>query len=239
MTNYQIATFEDNDFTLDVRVDIINKTIWLSMKEIMKLFGKSKPTISKSISKVYEQNSLKNGGIGKKYETVLSTRNRLYDQTLYNLDLIKEIGVLVKSNRGILLEKFLLEYLMKADENNTDIIIYNNGEVSLDVRISPLEETVWLNQNQIAELFDTSQQNVSLHIQNILNDGEVLGTIHKDFLYMGNNGQEYSITLYNLDIILAVGYRVKSKRAIEFRRWATHVLKKYLLQGYAISIYRD
>ena len=235
MTNYQIATFEDNDFTLDVRVDIINKTIWLSMKEIMKLFGKSKPTISKSISKVYEQNSLKNGGIGKKYETVLSTRNRLYEQALYNLDLIKEIGVLVKSNRGILLEKFLLEYLMKTDENNTDIIIYNNGEVSLDVRISPLEETVWLNQNQIAELFDTSQQNVSLHIQNILNDGEVLGTIHKDFLYMGNNGQEYSITLYNLDIILAVGYRVKSKRAIEFRRWATHVLKKYLLQGYAID----
>ena len=74
------------------------------------------------------------------------------------------------------------------------------------------------------------------HLQeNILNDGEVLGTIHKDFLYMGNNGQEYSITLYNLDIILAVGYRVKSKRAIEFRRWATHVLKKYLLQGYAID----
>ncbi len=235
MTNYQIATFKDNDFTLDVRVDIINKTIWLSMKEICDLYQKNKSTISRHINNLKRQNPSNVEGMVAKYATVLSTRNRFYDQALYNLDLIKEIGVLVKSNRGILLEKFLLEYLMKTDENNTDIIIYNNGEVSLDVRISPLEETVWLNQNQIAELFETTQPNVSMHIQNIIKEEEVLGTIYKDFLYMGNNGQEYSITLYNLDIILAVGYRVKSKRAIEFRRWATHVLKKYLLQGYAID----
>ena len=233
--NYQIVPFKDNDLTLDVRVDIINKTIWLSMSDIMKLFRKSKPTISKSISKVYEQNVNKNKSIGKKYETVLSTRNRLYEQALYNLDLIKEIGILMKSNKGVLLEQFLFDYLSNLQIKKDDIIIYNNGDISLDVKISPKEETVFLSQNQIAELFDTSQQNVSLHIQNILNDNEVLGTIYKDFLYMGINGQQYSITLYNLDVILAVGYRVKSKRAIEFRRWASSVLKRYLFDGYAID----
>ncbi len=175
--DYQIVPFKDNDLTLDVRVDIINKTIWLSIPEMIKLFRKSRPTISKSVKAIYEQNILKIEGTCKKIEHILSKRERSYEETFYNLDLIKEIGILMKSNKGLLLEQFLLDYLSNLQIKKDDIIIYNNGDISLDVKISPKEETVFLSQNQIAELFDTSQQNVSLHIQNILNDNEVLGTI--------------------------------------------------------------
>lgn len=237
MTNYQIATFKDNDFTLDVRVDIINKTIWLSMKEICDLYQKNKSTISRHINNLKRQNPSNVEGMVAKYATVLSTRNRLYDQALYNLDLIKEIGVLVKSNRGILLEKFLCDYLNKTEENKDEtIIIYNNGEVTLDVTVSPKEETVWLNQNQIAYLFDSTRANISTHIGNIVNEKELeISSVCKKSLHTGTDGKTYSVIFYNLDMILAIGYRVKGSRAIEFRRWATHVLKKYLLQGYAID----
>ena len=121
-----------------------------------------------------------------------------------------------------------------VDDNN-DTIIYNNGTLSLNVKVSHDREDVWLSQSQIATLFDTTQPNISMHISNILNEGELDGSVYKDFLYTGSDGKSYKVTFYNLDMILTVGYRVNGKRAVLFRKWASSILKQYLLKGYAIN----
>ena len=109
----------------------------------------------------------------------------------------------------------------------------------LDVKISPEEDTVYLSQNQIALLFETSQQNISNHITNIVEEEELsYEATHKDFLLVqleGDREVKRSVAFYNLDMILSIGYRVKSKTAIAFRKWATNILKQYLFKGYVLD----
>ena len=88
----------------------------------------------------------------------------------------------------------------------------------------------------MTELFDTSKQNVSLHINNCFKEGELdKDSVVKDFLTTASDGKNYKTKYYNLDVIISVGYRVKSQRGIEFRRWANKVLKDYIIKGYAIN----
>ena len=123
-------------------------------------------------------------------------------------------------------------------ENQGEIILYQpDSEVKLEVRLE--EETVWLTQMQMAELFQTSKQNVSLHTNNIFKEGELEqeATV-KDYLTVqkeGNRNVKRKITCYNLDVIISVGYRVKSIRGTQFRQWANSVLKEYLLKGYSVN----
>ena len=123
-------------------------------------------------------------------------------------------------------------------ENKGEIILYQpDEEVKLEVRLE--EETVWLTQAQMAELFQTSKQNVSLHTNNIFKERELEpGATVKDYLTVqkeGNRSVKRRVTCYNLDVIISVGYRVKSHRGTQFRQWANKVLKEYLLKGYSIN----
>ena len=116
-----------------------------------------------------------------------------------------------------------------------ELIRFKNDNLELDINVSPEEKTVWLTQAQIAALFETTQQNVSSHIKNILIDKELNNSVHKKILYTAQDGKTYNTSFYNLDMILAIGYRVKSNRAIEFRKWATSILEEYLLKGYVLN----
>lgn len=126
-------------------------------------------------------------------------------------------------------------------ENNIEptnsIVIYqtNDGETSIDVKFQ--DETVWLSQAQMAELFQKDRTVIGRHISNIFKEGELeRETTCANFAHVGNDGdQQYVTTLYNLDVIISVGYRVKSKRGTQFRIWANKILKQYLLQGYAVN----
>ncbi len=123
---------------------------------------------------------------------------------------------------------------MKDTEN--EIVLYQPDEtISLDVRLE--NETVWLTQSQIALLFGTQRPSVTKHLSNIYSSGELEEKDTCSILeHMGNDGkQRYVTKYYNLDAILSVGYRVNSKNAVQFRRWATSVLKDYLLKGYAFN----
>ena len=105
-------------------------------------------------------------------------------------------------------------------------------QVRLDVGFDG--ETVWLSQAQMAELFATTKQNVSLHINNCFREGELeRASVVKDSLTTAMDGKRYRTKLYNLDVIISVGYRVKSRRGVEFRRWATDVLRRYIVAGHA------
>ena len=119
---------------------------------------------------------------------------------------------------------------------DNQIIIYNtdDGETKIDLKVS--DETVWLNQMELAELFQTTKSNISLHIKNIFTDKELDEiAVVKEYLTTASDGKNYKVTYYSLDMILAVGYRVRSTRGIEFRRWANGVLKEYLLEGASLN----
>ncbi len=120
-----------------------------------------------------------------------------------------------------------------------ELIVYQDKEqaVRLEVRIE--EETVWLTQLQMAELFDSSKQNISLHINNIFKEKELsFESTVKEYLTVqkeGSRSVKRKISIYNLDVIISVGYRVKSIRGTQFRIWANKVLKEYMLKGYAVN----
>jgi len=120
-----------------------------------------------------------------------------------------------------------------------EIIIYQtaDGETRLDVRME--NDSVWLTQAQMVELFNSTKQNVSLHINNLFKEGELeRGATVKEYLIVqqeGHRSVKRKITAYNLDVIISVGYRVKSQRGTQFRIWANKVLKEYLIKGYAIN----
>jgi hypothetical protein len=115
-----------------------------------------------------------------------------------------------------------------------EIVLYNpNDEVKLEVLME--DDTVWLNRQQLAELFDRDVKTIGKHVNNALNE-ELNGlSVVAKFATTASDGKTYQIEYYNLDMVLSVGYRVKSSRGIEFRRWANKVLKEYLLKGYSVN----
>ena len=123
---------------------------------------------------------------------------------------------------------------MESMQGN-EIIVYQPDEaLRLDVQIEG--ETVWLTQAQMVELFQTTKQNISLHTNNIFREGELdASSAVKEYLTTASDGKKYRTKYYNLDVIISVGYRVKSLRGTQFRQWANKVLKDYLLKGYSIN----
>ena len=115
---------------------------------------------------------------------------------------------------------------------NNEIVLFTDGDINLEVQVSPDQETVWLTQKQMEELFDVKHATISEHITNIIESGELSET-SVGFSDKSSGGRKPKI--YNLDMILSVGYRVNSKRGIAFRRWANSVLKQYVIEGYAIN----
>ena len=117
---------------------------------------------------------------------------------------------------------------------HNEIIIYKNGELELPVEVTPDKETVWLNRNQLAVLFDRDVKTIGKHINNALKE-ELDSSVVAKFATTASDGKTYKVDYYNLDMIISVGYRVKSARGVEFRRWANKILKDYIVQGYAVN----
>ena len=121
------------------------------------------------------------------------------------------------------------------ESSKGEIVMYQPDEtIRLEVRVE--DETVWLTQQQMAELFLTTKQNVSLHVNNIFREDELTeNSVVKESLTTARDGKRYKTKVYNLDVIISVGYRVKSKRGTKFRQWANRVLKEYIIRGYALN----
>ena len=118
-------------------------------------------------------------------------------------------------------------------DNNNQIIIYqtDDDQTQIDVRLK--NETVWLTTHQMAMLFDREESNIRRHVINVFKEGELEKENNVHFLHV--NGVKKPVPFYNLDVIISVGYRVKSQRGVQFRQWANRVLKQYLIKGYAIN----
>lgn len=116
-----------------------------------------------------------------------------------------------------------------------ELILYTAEDGSAAIQLRAEGGTVWLTQLEMASLFDTSKQNVSLHIKNILAEGELSPAVVKEYLTTASDGKNYKTKAYSLDMILAVGYRVRSPRGTQFRQWATTHLREYLVKGFVLD----
>ena len=120
------------------------------------------------------------------------------------------------------------------DEKKNEIILFENQGVKLEVNLK--DETVWLNRQQLAELFDRDIKTIGKHINNALNEElKDDNSVVAKFATTANDGKTYNVEYYNLDVIISVGYRVKSENGVIFRRWANKILKDYMLKGYAVN----
>ena len=118
----------------------------------------------------------------------------------------------------------------------SNIIIYNTDDGKVKIILYAKDGNIWMNQNQMAELFATSIPNISMHISNILKEGELQqDSVIKEYLTTASDGKNYNVTFYSLEMVLAIGFRVRSKRGTQFRIWANHNLKEYMVKGFLVD----
>lgn len=155
--------------------------------------------------------------------TLRSNYDEIYASYCVLIDTIRTMG-----------EGEFVSLVKEEDSQYGEVILYQpNDSVRLEVRLQ--DETVWLTQQQMAELFGTTRNNITLHIGNIFKEGELEEkSVRKESLLTAADGKRYKTKFYNLDVIISVGYRVKSKVGTHFRQWALAVLKDYLLRGFAV-----
>lgn len=242
---YEIVKFKLNDLELNIYVSIEDETVWLTQKQIAQLYGVTIMNVNHHLKNIFNEKEvndsvIKNYLIAAEESSVTASDGKRYRTKIYNLEAILTVGYRVRSQNGILLKSFLEEYLREYyNKVDNSIIIYDNGDISLPVNISPSENTVWLSKDQLEILFNTTRQNIEYHIENIYSQEELIeSSTCKDFLQVQLEGDR-KVTriskMYNLDMIISLGYRINTKNGITFRRWATKVLKQYLLKGYAID----
>ena len=230
-------TFVVDGINIDVMISLEEKSVWLTTEQIAKLYSKKRNTIAEQIRQLISENNIDLEAVCRKNRQTGSD-GKSYLMNLYILDLVVEIGKFCNSRNGECLKQLINQFFNEnGDEIEEGIIMYNNGKLNLDVTISPKEKTVWLSQFQIALLFESTQPNVSRHIKNIIDDGELEYPVYAKNAYtetyckkvsiIAEDGKTYLVEKYNLDMILAVGYRIKTNKAIEFRRWASNVLTQY------------
>lgn len=127
-------------------------------------------------------------------------------------------------------------HLFMQPASDNPIIIYNTDDGKTSVVLHARDGSVWMNQNQLAELFDTSKQNIGQHIDNILADNELISkSVVKNYFTTASDGKKYEVAFYSLDMILAIGFRVRSKRGVQFRMWANRHLKEYMIKGFVMD----
>ena len=244
---YELIKFEDGDFSLDVNVSPNEETVWLTQEQMALLFNVDRTRIVRHINNIYGDNELdmlstcaENAQV--QFEGVRQVKRKI---KIYNLDMIIAVGYRVNSNRGIKFREWALttlEQLKTKNGSTKPLIVFKHNEITLDVTVSPDEDTVWLTKDQITLLYETTRQNVEYHINNIYTQKELEEwATCKEILQVQNENNRLvtrAVNIYNLDMIISLGYRINSKNSIIFRKWATSVLKQYLINGYAINAER-
>ena len=130
----------------------------------------------------------------------------------------------------------LKDEMIRSVDEQGEIVIYqsDNGRIHIDVKMEG--ETIWLTQNQLGELYQTSKSNVSEHIKHIFEEGELEeDSVVRKFRTTASDGKNYNVTYYNLDLIISLGYRIKSGIATKFRRWASERIKEYIIKGFTMD----
>ena len=175
MEQFTKIKFKDKDFEMDVNLSRVDSSIWLNQKELALFYNTSIKSISTWITRIINEGIL-TASTFTDLVTVQTENDKMVKRKIkfYNLDMIVAIGVKIGSNRGLLLKEFLKDIQEDECKQNFErIIIYNNGKIDIPINIDFKNENAWASVKQIATLFDTSLDNVYLHIKNIFNWGEL------------------------------------------------------------------
>ena len=231
MQEYEIIVFPSKNGPVECY--LVDGDIYLSQKSMAKLFSKTTARIGQVVN-----NCIKSG-LPLKKTLIVNGKNKT---TIFDQKTVLELAKILGDFSIIDFQNWAENELNPTeivDENEFKFVRFNQDNLELDIRVSPKEQTIWMTQEEMAELFETTQQNISLHLNNIYDDKEAdFGATHKFFLYVQTEGERQvnrKIIGYNLDAILAVGYRINTKKGIVFRRWATSILTPYLRNGYVVS----
>lgn len=213
----------EGNVDIEILADPNDHSLWMNQKSIADLFGLAIGTISKRLGKLLS-NAEKDYLTFSQMEKIFP--NGKHRKTRYfSFSLVLALGDDLHSDAGRRLEAWLGEELSQsAEENPHPVCVFEDEGIAVDVTLSPEEETVWLTQTQIAALFEVSRPNVAIHIQNVLNEGELGQSTCKEYLHVAQDGKQRQVLFYNLDMILAVGYRVRSKKATEFHFFCDSLL---------------
>ena len=253
MKSFKSINYEVDGKEITVYFDE-NDNAYLTQKEICKLFGKTQSTIAHHTNETlkqneYMQNVHKLNEYVKKIDNLneyiqnfdkltpkidrIGPDGKTYSVTCYHLDLVIQIGYRIRSDNALKLKELIDNKYEIIDPNLDKVIIYNNGEISVDVRLSVEENTVWIDISRIAAILNREKSVIYKHIKAIFEDGELDEKSNLHFLPLANSDKP--VAFYNLDVFISVGYRANSPQAIAFRRWATQVLKDYIIKGYCLN----
>jgi len=230
MNEYITRIYKDEEKEIEVKIDLYNN-VWLTINQICELFNKARSTIKEHI----DNNYINDISVCRDFRHT-GTDGKNYTVKHYSLDLILKIGykidvdIILKFNDWV--KEILKELNNESSQKWLPIEIFEDGNFKLEVSVSPKEETVWLTQEQIAKLFDVDRTTITKHIKNILEDEELdKSNVQKMHIPFSNK----MITVYNLNMIISVGFRVNSKRATKFRIWSNKIIKQNLTKGYSID----
>ena len=228
--NYKMVKYTNDKVELNVRFDFENKTVWLTQKEIALICGVGVATINNHLARMKNETKLD-----------LQVQNCVMEQNgrevkIYNSTILQYLKEKISNNNLVEFLEWSETIFASNDFEKMEIVRFTQDNLSLEVRFTNDYENAWLNQDEIARLFKTTVQNISMHINNILEQGELEKvSVVKNSLNTGLDNKRYQVSYYSLDMILSIGYRVNSGQGIAFRRWANSVLKDYLIKGYAIN----
>ena len=193
--NFQTIIYKHEEKEIKAKVDIVDGSAWLSKDDMSKLFDRDRSVITRHIKNIYASGGLSKGATCARFAQVQTEGERSVSRQIdyYSIDVIIAVGRRLRSERiadGLI--KYIKAQSAKVTKKEHPIVVFDAGTMSIDVIVSPEEETVWLTQNQIAELFETTQPNISMHISNILQEGEMDASVHKESLYTASDGKSPS-----------------------------------------------
>ena len=238
----EIIKYKNNGKEIDVRFDYENNTVWLTQQEIATLYKLSQSVVSKKITKYVKESQSRSSTYSKmeyfKYEGERKTKRKI---KIYNLEIIIAIGYKINSSEVATFKNFveskLLENKQKPiifNEKPYEIVTFVDDELQIDVNVDVDNDTVWLSQKQISELFGVSRNTISEHIKNIFLNDELIENEHVGFSDTLSN-RRLKVKTYDLEVITLVGHRVNTKKSLLFRKWVALVLKQYINKGYVIN----
>ena len=236
MKSFKSINYQIDDKEIIVYFDELDNA-YLTQKEICKLFNKSVSTVSQHISRIIRmEDDFEYFENLKQLTTkinIIGSDGKTYFVNCYHLDLVIQIGYKVNSNNALKLKELIDNKYEIIEQNLDKVIIYNNGEISVDVRLSIEENTVWVDITRIAAILNREKSVIYKHIKDIFEEGELDEKSNLHFLPIANSDKP--VAFYNLDVFISVGYRVKSPQAIAFRKWATKTLREFIIKGYSIN----
>ena len=230
--NLKPYAFIDGDFSMEINVSEEERTIYLNQNEIANVFEISKALVSKLVK---QHNQIQMGQVSN-LETL--SKKSVHGVSNYcGLEIIKEIGQKYNPERLEKLENWLYDLFPENDidiiDGGYEIVRYNQDNLDVPVIIDSNDLLPWLTQKQMAEIFGTTVSNINQHISNIFEDNELeKDSVIKNYLNTADDGKTYKTIVYNVDMIYAVGYRTRTSKAIQFRKWQTAIGKKFLNDNY-------